>query len=63
MEKVVRKVTFEEAERLDIEYWANKTVQEKWSVLTDLRLGYIGTNNRIQKVVTYEKNGSVAHDR
>jgi hypothetical protein len=33
MEKVIQRVTFEEADRLDLEFWASKTTAEKIAAL------------------------------
>jgi aminoglycoside phosphotransferase family enzyme len=51
MEKVIRKVTFEESERLDEEFWRNKTPQERLKALTQLRMQYHG-GMRLAKVIT-----------
>lgn len=50
MEKVVKKLTFKEAEEEDEKFWANKTPQEKIQALTKLRLTYHG-GKRIEKVL------------
>jgi hypothetical protein len=50
MEKVIRRVTFEEAEQLDREYWAGKSVLEKWEALTRLRMQFHG-GQRMVKVI------------
>ena len=60
---VVRKVTFEEAENADDEYWANASVEERLQELIDLREMFFGdTNRRIKKVVSkknrYEEDKS-----
>ncbi len=60
---VVRKVTFEEAENADDEYWANASVEERLQELIDLRKMFFGdTNRRIKKVVSkknrYEEDKS-----
>jgi len=58
MEKVIRRVTFEEAEQLDREFWATKTIPEKWKILTQIRREYNGENAKLIKVVS-----RVRHDR
>jgi len=55
MEKVIRKVTFEEADQLDLEFWAGKTIQEKWEVLTKIRMEYNGENAKLERVITKVK--------
>jgi len=57
MEKVLKKVTFEEAEQLDREYWAGKSISEKLQALTRLRFQFHG-GQRIVKVLQ-----RVPHDR
>lgn len=56
MEKVIRKVTFEEAEKLDDEYWAERTILEKLEVLTRLRFQF-HSGQRIVKVLQRIPNG------
>jgi hypothetical protein len=58
MEKVIRRVTFEEAEQLDREFWATKTIPEKWEILTQMRRQFNGENARLIKVISV-----VRHDR
>ncbi len=50
---VVEKVTFEEAEKGDDEYWANASVEERLQELVELRKLIYGdfTGQRIKKVV------------
>jgi hypothetical protein len=57
MEKVIRRVTHEEAEKLDIEFWSSKTIQEKLEALTRLRMQFHG-GQRLVKVIQ-----KVPHDR
>lgn len=53
---VVRKVTFEEAENADDEYWVNASVEERLSELIELRKMFFGDGNqRIEKVVSKRK--------
>lgn len=58
MEKVVRKVTFKEAERLDIEFWAQQSVQAKWKILTGIRKEFNGENSRLARTITVLKKDS-----
>ena len=55
MEKVIRKVTFEEADRLDMEFWAGKTILEKWEILTKIRMEYNGENAKLERLITKVK--------
>ncbi|MEO6870130.1 MAG: hypothetical protein ABI168_10820 [Ginsengibacter sp.] len=49
---VARTVSFKEAERLDDEYWANATEQERWKELISLnQMIYGNTDYKIAKVV------------
>jgi hypothetical protein len=50
MEKVVRKLSFKEAEEEDEKYWMSKTPQERIEVLTKLRLTFHG-GKRLEKVL------------
>ena len=50
MEKVIRKVSFKDAEKLDMEFWSKKSITEKIEVLTRLRFQYHG-GARLKKVV------------
>ncbi len=50
MEKVVRKLSFHEADEEEEKYWMSKTPQERIAVLTQLRLTFNG-DKRLQKVV------------
>lgn len=53
IKKVVRKVTFAEAEIADDEYWANATAEERLKELTELRKMVFGdAAGRIKKVVS-----------
>jgi len=53
---LVRKVTFEEAENADDEYWVNASVEERLSELLELRKMFFGDGNqRIEKVVSKRK--------
>jgi hypothetical protein len=50
---IVRKVSFEEAEKADDEYWANATEEERLKELLELRKIFFGdTNNRIKKIIS-----------
>jgi aminoglycoside phosphotransferase family enzyme len=55
MEKVIRRVSFEEAERLNFEFWAGKTIQQKMEALTRLRTSYHG-GQRLVKVINRVRN-------
>lgn len=57
MEKVVRKLSFQEAEEEEEKYWMNKTPQEKIAVLTQLRLVFNG-GKRLERFFR-----RVPHDR
>lgn len=57
MEKVVRKLSFQEAEEEEEKYWMNKTPQEKIAVLTQLRLVFNG-GKRLEKAFK-----RIPHDR
>jgi len=54
MEKTCRKVTFQEAEELDIQYWKTSTPEEKLDTLQVLREIYYTFKNenrtRLQRV-------------
>jgi hypothetical protein len=50
MEKVVRKLSFQEAEKEDEKFWLNKTPQEKLEALTRLRVTYHG-GQRLKKII------------
>ena len=50
MEKVVKKLTFQEAEEEDEKFWMNKTPQEKIQALTRLRLIFHG-GKRLEKIL------------
>ena len=45
MEKAIRKLTIEEAEKADINYWKSKTSEERLDALQDLRELYYDLNN------------------
>lgn len=49
MEKTVKKMTFDEAEKEDIEYWKSKTPQEKLEALQNLREVYYKFKNESRK--------------
>lgn len=49
MGKAVRKVSFEEAELYDIEYWKSKTPEEKLDTLQCLRELYYTLKNESRK--------------
>ncbi len=49
MEKVLRKVTFEEAEKKDIAFWKLKSSEEKLDALQQLRELYYELNNESRK--------------
>lgn len=49
MEKVVKKLTFDEAEKEDIEYWKSKTPEEKLEVVQNLREIYYKFKNESRK--------------
>ncbi len=49
MGKAVRKVSFEEAELSDIEYWKSKTPEEKLDTLQYLRELYYTLKNESRK--------------
>lgn len=49
MGKAVRKVSFEEAELSDIEYWKSKTPEEKLDALQYLRELYYTLKNESRK--------------
>jgi hypothetical protein len=53
IQKVVRKVTFAEAENADHEYWANATAEERLQELVELRRMFFGEllDQPIKKVV------------
>lgn len=53
IKKIVRKLTFAEAEEADDEYWANATTKERLQELLRLRKMVYGEliNQRIEKVV------------
>lgn len=53
MEKVVRKLSFQEAEEEEEKYWMNKTPQEKIAVLTQLHSVFNG-GKRLEKVIGME---------
>lgn len=60
IKKVVRKLTFTEAENSDDEYWANATAEERLQELIGLRkMFFEDADRRIKKVVSkknrYEK--------
>ncbi len=54
MERVIKKVSLKEADKLDIEFWKSKTPEEKLDVLQYLREIYYEFKNedrkRFQKV-------------
>ncbi len=50
IEKVVRKVSFAEAEELDDIYWSEKTEEERLKVLIDLRKTFWGGDKTIAKI-------------
>ncbi|MEO8853629.1 MAG: hypothetical protein ABI359_07615 [Ginsengibacter sp.] len=53
IKRVVKKVTFAEAEKADDEYWANTTAAERLQELIELRRMFFGeTIGRIKKVVS-----------
>ena len=45
MEKAIRKLTLEEAEKADITFWKSKTSEERLDALQDLRELYYDLNN------------------
>lgn len=49
MEKRIKKLTIEEAEKEDITYWKSKTSEEKLDALQHLREIYYGLNNESRK--------------
>lgn len=49
--KVVRRMTFADAEKADDLYWANTSDAERLNTLYDLREMMPGANGRIKKVV------------
>lgn len=49
MEKTLRKLTFEEAEKKDILYWKSKTPEEKLDALQHLREIHYDLSNESRK--------------
>lgn len=49
MEKILRKLSFTEAEKEDIAYWKSKTSEEKLDALQQLRDMYYELNNESRK--------------
>ena len=49
MEKSVRKIRLKEADKLDIQYWKNKSSEEKLDVLQCLREVYFEFKNESRK--------------
>ena len=49
MEKRIKKLTIEEAEKEDITYWKSKTSEEKLDALQHLREIYYDLNNESRK--------------
>lgn len=49
MEKTLRKLTFEEAEKEDLAYWKSKTSEEKLDTLQHLREIYYDLSNESRK--------------
>jgi len=49
VEKITRKITFKDAERLDIEYWKSCTPEEKLDILQYLRELYYDFKNESRK--------------
>ena len=53
IKKVVRKMTFAEAENADDEYWANATAEERLQELIELRsMFFENAEKKIKKVVS-----------
>jgi len=49
MEKTIKKLTYEEAKKNDIEYWKSKTPEEKLDTLQSLREIYYKCKNESRK--------------
>ena len=49
MERTIRKLTLEEAEKADITYWKSKTSEERLDALQDLRELYYDLSNESRK--------------
>lgn len=49
MERTIKKLTFQEAEKEDIEYWKSKTPEEKLDALQHLREIYYKFKNESRK--------------
>jgi len=49
MEKVFRKTTYEESDRVDIQYWKTRTPEEKLDILQCLREEYYLFKNENRK--------------
>ena len=53
IKKVVKKMTFAEAENADDQYWANATAEERLQELIELRSMFFGNaEKKIKKVVS-----------